>query len=66
MVFVLCSIKPEEEMGSISFSGTQLGKFGFNAGCKVIVDISKGQIVIKLIDNTSTEHVDIPHIERGL
>jgi formylmethanofuran dehydrogenase subunit D len=65
MVFVLCSIKPGEETGSISFSGSQLAKFGFDAGCKVIVDISKGQIVIKLIDNSSNNHVDIPHIERG-
>ena len=58
MVFVLCSVKPEEETASISFSGSQLSKFGFNAGCKVIVDISKGQIVIKLIDETTLKDIE--------
>ena len=53
MVFMLCSVKSEEETASISFSGNQLAKFGFKAGCKVSVDISKGQIVIKTIDEIS-------------
>lgn len=51
MTFILCSKKPDEEMAFISFSGNQLSKFGFNAGSRVVVDISKGQIVIKTIDD---------------
>ena len=55
MVFILCSVTPEREMASISFSGSNLSEFGFKAGSRVLVDISKGKIVIKTIDEISNK-----------
>lgn len=55
MTFMLFSKKPDEEVASISFSGSHLSKFGFSAGCKVAVDISKGKIVITVLEGTKTK-----------
>ncbi len=49
MTFVISSKKPEKKTASISFSGSELLKFGFNVGSNVAVDISKGRIIISLI-----------------
>lgn len=64
MSFVLCSILSGKGIASISFSGNHLSKFGFEAGCKVSVDISKGQIVIKTIDEISIKGTDNNSSER--
>jgi formylmethanofuran dehydrogenase subunit D len=52
MTFVLFSKESEKGMASISFSGSHLAQFGFKVGCKVSVDISKGKIIVKAIDET--------------
>ena len=53
MTLILCSQKPEENDAAISFSGNYLAKFGFKAGDRVLVDISKGRIVIKTLNTDS-------------
>jgi formylmethanofuran dehydrogenase subunit D len=58
MTFIVCSKKPDEETASISFSGNQLAKFGFNAGCKVSVSITKGKIVITVLEDASSTRLD--------
>ena len=65
MSFVLFSLTPEKEIASISFSGNHLSNFGFNSGSKVVVDISKGQIVIKLIDNNLLNTSNNCNVERN-
>jgi hypothetical protein len=64
MSFVLCSGSSEKGIASISFSGNNLSSFGFEAGCRVSVDISKGQIFIKSIDEMSTKCNDNKCFER--
>jgi hypothetical protein len=54
----LCSKKSDEKTASISFSGSYASKFGFTPGCKVAVNISKGLITIRLIENIDTEFED--------
>jgi formylmethanofuran dehydrogenase subunit D len=54
MTFILCSKKPDSETASISFSGDSLRKFGFHGGCKVSVDISRGKIVITVLEDASS------------
>jgi formylmethanofuran dehydrogenase subunit D len=61
MTFILCSKKPDEESASISFSGNQLRRFGFNTGCKVAVNISKGKIVITVLEDAS--HIRLDNID---
>ncbi len=65
MSFVLFSLTPEKGIASISFSGNQLSKFGFNSGSNVIVDISEGQIVIKPIDNNLLKTSNNCNVERN-
>ena len=64
MSFVLCSLIFEKKIALISFSGNHLAKFGFEVGCKVLVDISKGKIVIKAIDEVSLENSNNKRFER--
>jgi formylmethanofuran dehydrogenase subunit D len=58
LTFLLFNKKPDEETASISFSGSQLKRFGFNTGCKVAVSLSKGEIVISVLEDTSSKESD--------
>jgi formylmethanofuran dehydrogenase subunit D len=64
MTLVLCSKESEKGMASISFSGSHLAQFGFKVGCKVSVDISKGQIIVKAIDDKTIENTENNYSER--
>ena len=68
MTFFLHSKRPDEKTAYISFSGSHISKFGFHPGSKVSVDISKGQIIIRLIEpfdhGVDTEIIDIDCVER--
>ena len=40
----------EENSPLITISGPWLRSFGFDIGCRIVVDVMKGQIIIKAVD----------------
>jgi hypothetical protein len=40
----------EEDTPIIAVSGRWLRSFGFDIGCRIVIDVTKGQIIIKAVD----------------
>lgn len=49
----------EEDSSSVVVSGAWLRHFGFEPGRKIVVDVTKGQIVIKLVEAVDCEGVEV-------
>lgn len=49
----------EDSSSSVVISGAWLRNFGFEPGRKIVVDITKGQIVIKLVEAIGCEGVEV-------
>ena len=55
----------EEDSSSVVVSGAWLRSFGFEPGRKIVVDITKGQIVIKLVEAVDCEGVEVESYEKA-
>lgn len=49
----------EEGTAQVVVGGSWLSQFGFTTGKQVVIDISMGQIVIRLVDGEDTDGVEL-------
>jgi len=49
----------EDSSSSVVVSGSWLRSFGFEPGRKIMIDVSKGQIVIKLVEAVDCDGVEV-------
>jgi hypothetical protein len=55
----------EEDSSSVVVSGAWLRNFGFEPGRKIVVDVTKGQIVIKLVEAVDCEGVEVENYAKA-
>ena len=55
----------EEDSSSVVVSGAWLCHFGFEPGRKIVVEVTKGQIVIKLVEAVDCEGVEVESYEKA-
>ncbi len=55
----------EDSSSSVVVSGSWLRSFGFEPGRKIMVDVSQGQIVIKLIEAVDCDGVEVESYEKA-
>ncbi len=49
----------EEGTSQVVVGGSWLPQFGFTAGVKVVIEVSKGQIVIRPVDGEDKDGVEV-------
>jgi len=49
----------EDGSSSVVVSGSWLSSFGFEPGRKIMIDVSKGQMVIKLVEAVDCDGVEV-------
>ena len=55
----------EENSSSVVVSGAWLSTFGFEPGRKIVVDVTKGQIVIKLVEAVDCDGMEVESYEKA-
>ena len=49
----------EEGTSQVVVGGSWLSQFGFTTGKQVVIDVSMGQIIIRLVDGEDTDGVEL-------